>query len=108
MIALEEQSDEELYRRMQTGDQQAFATLYQRREPALYRYAAHASGDPYIAEEATQEAFLRLAAPNARFDEKRGTVEAYLYGIARNFIRVTRRGRSFGEPKDQPTHSDML
>ena len=34
-------TDEELYRLMKSGDRAAFAELYERREPALYRYALH-------------------------------------------------------------------
>ena len=32
-----EGSDEELYRRMKKGDRAAFAELYERREPGIYR-----------------------------------------------------------------------
>ena len=45
------ESDEELYRLMRKGSQEAFAALYQRREPALYRYALHISGSTAVAEE---------------------------------------------------------
>ena len=42
--ALKELSDEELYRLMRKGNQLAFAQLYERRQPAIYRYALHMSG----------------------------------------------------------------
>jgi len=100
-------SDEELYRRMRKGDQLAFAELYTRREPALHRYALHMSGSWSVAEEVTHEVFLRLMGPDGGFDAQRGPLEAYLYGIARNLIRVTRRDKS-GPSRDLPGAHDIL
>jgi RNA polymerase sigma-70 factor (ECF subfamily) len=101
-------SDEELYRRMRKGDQQAFAELYERREPALFRYALHMSGSHGAAEEATHEAFVQLMAPEPRFDAQRGSVEGYLYGVARNLIRVHRRQQSAGEAVEQTAQHDIV
>src|ERR1700676_2464645 len=87
-------NDEELYRQMRKGSQRAFTALYERRAPALYRYALHMSGSRLVAEEVAQEVFLRLMGPHLNFDEARGSLEAYLYGVGRNRVRVsTRRGR---------------
>ena len=80
-------TDEELYRRVQHGDRDALAELYERREPGLYRYALYASGSRSVAEEVTQEVFLRLIGGGVPFDEKRGSLEGYLYGVARNLLR---------------------
>ncbi len=91
MTAPMEPSDQELYRQMRKGNQRAFAALYDRREPGLYRYALHMSGNRTMAEEVTHEAFLRLMGPHPNFDERRGSLEGYLYGMARNLIRVMRR-----------------
>lgn len=89
-----ELSDEELYRRMRKGDRMAFAELYDRRGAPLHRYVLHISGSHSAAEEVTHEAFLRLIKPNSGFDDRRGTLEAYLYGMARNLVRVMRRHQS--------------
>ena len=94
-------SDEELYRRMKKGDRMAFAELYDRRSAPLHRYAQHISGSYSAAEEVTHEVFLRLIQPNASFDDRRGSLEAYLYGMARNLIRVMRRHESV-EPAGEP------
>ncbi len=96
-----ETSDEELYSRVRKGDREALAELYERREPALYRYALQRSGSRATAEEATHEAFLELIQPETRFDATRGSLEAYLYGIVRNLTRAARRTQateSTGEP----------
>ena len=48
---LKELSDEELYRLMRKGNQLAFAQLYERRQPPIYRYALHMSGSHAAGEE---------------------------------------------------------
>src|SRR5260370_719213 len=62
------QSDEELYRQMRKGDQRAFAELYERREPALFRYALYLSGSRVVAEEVAHDAFIELIRRDTRFD----------------------------------------
>jgi len=101
-------SDEELYRRMRQGDQRAFAALYERREPALYRYALHMSGSRTAAEEVAHEVFLHLAGSRPLFDERRGSLEPYLYGVARNLLRVLRRKGSPEEVVEQAVEHDIL
>ena len=105
---LMEQTDEELYRQMRKGNRRALAELYQRREPALYRYALHMSGSRQIAEEVAHEVFLRLIGPDMYFDARRGPLEAYLYGVARNLIRVARRDRVMEQADEQAVEHDML
>ncbi len=101
-------TDEELFRLMKAGDREAFAELYERREPALYRYAMHMCGSPSAAEEIAQEVFIQLMAPATRFDEKRGCLEAWMYGVARNLVRVHRRGGAVEEPVDQAVEHDIV
>jgi RNA polymerase sigma-70 factor, ECF subfamily len=101
-------SDEELYRLMRKGNQDAFAQLYERREPALYRFALHMSGSPAVAEEVSHEVFVQLMGPTTRFDETRGSLESFLFGIARNLIRVVRRQGPVAEAVDRPFHHDIL
>lgn len=102
-----ESTDEDLYRRMRAGDRGAFEQLYERREPALFRYALHASGDRTIAEEAVHEAFFALIQPAVRFDPERGRLEGYLYGIVRNRVRVAMRTRP-AEPSREPAAESGL
>jgi RNA polymerase sigma-70 factor, ECF subfamily len=101
-------SDEELYRLMRKGNQEAFAQLYERREPALYRFALHMSGSQTVAEEVSHEVFVQLMGPSTRFDETKGSLESFLYGIARNLIRVVRRLGPVAEAVDRPFHHDIL
>ena len=101
-------SDEELFRLMRRGDQAAFAELYTRREPALYRYALHTSGSTAVAEEVANEIFVQLMAPTLHFDETRGSLESYLYGVARNLVRVVRRQGPVEEAVDRPYRDDIV
>lgn len=101
-------SDEELYRRMQKGDRGAFAELYERREPGLYRYALHATGSPDAAEEIAQEVFVQLMNGHSRFDGAKGSLEGWVFGVARNLIRAWRRRGPVEEAVDQAFEHDVL
>lgn len=108
MSALKELSDEELYRLMRKGNQLAFAQLYERRQPAIYRYALHMSGSHAAGEEIANEVFVRLMGPQVGYDERRGSLEAYLFGVARNLVQVLRRSGRVEEPKDQAIEHDLV
>ncbi len=86
-----QKTDEQLFQLMKKGDAQAFAELYERREPGLYRYALHMTASAAAAEEVAQEVFVQLMAPSTRFDEARGSLEGWMYGVARNLVRTQRR-----------------
>lgn len=93
---------------MRKGDRDAFAELYERRSPALYRYALHMSGSSIVAEEVAHEVFVQLMGVTTRFDELRGSLESYLYGVARNLVRVVRRRGPVEEARDRVFHHDIL
>jgi RNA polymerase sigma-70 factor (ECF subfamily) len=103
-------TDEELYRRMRGGDKPALAELYERLGARIYRYALYTSGHRPVAEEVTQEVFLRLIGPGGRFDERRGSLEAYLYGVARNLLRAVPMSRtaSIATEEEPPSGDDLL
>jgi len=88
-------SDAELLRLMVAGDDRAFTTLYQRHQGALYRFALLMSGSAAVAEDVTQEAFLTLIREAQSYDPARGTLSAYLYGVARHrVLRYLERERA--------------
>lgn len=82
-----EMPDDGLLGRMLAGDEHAFTELYRRRHPAIYRFALHMSGNPAMAEDVTQEVFMALIREPGRFDQTRGSLSAFLIGIARNHLR---------------------
>ena len=89
------ETDDELLIRIHSGDEQAFLTLYRRRQAALYRFAIHMSGSMTVAEDVVQEDFLALLREACGYDPERGTLSGYLFGIARKLIlRQVERGRS--------------
>ncbi|HEX8852564.1 MAG TPA: sigma factor, partial [Pyrinomonadaceae bacterium] len=53
-------SDAELLRLMLAGDEEAFTTLYRRRQAGVYRFALQMSGSETVAEDVTQEVFMVL------------------------------------------------
>lgn len=101
------ETDDELLIRIQSGDEEAFVTLYRRRQAALYRFALHMSGSAQAAEDVTQEVFMALLREGCGFDPERGTLSGYLFGIARKLVlRSLERGRSDvaleNDPDDSP------
>ncbi len=84
MTLPEAATDEVLLTRLKGGDETAFTLLYRRRQGAIYRFALHMTGDLVVAEDVTQEVFLALLSGLAKYDEARGSLTAFLFGVARN------------------------
>jgi len=88
------ETDEELLIRIHSGDEQAFVSLYRRRQGAIFRYVLHMSGSETTAEDITQEVFLAVIRDMSGFDPDRGSLSGYLFGIARKLVlRHLERGR---------------
>jgi RNA polymerase sigma-70 factor, ECF subfamily len=81
-----EPGDNELLRSMLAGDEEALALLYRRRQGSVYRFALQMSGSKPIAEDVTQEVFLFLMRDGRVFDPERGSLNAFLLGVARNHV----------------------
>jgi RNA polymerase sigma-70 factor (ECF subfamily) len=79
--------DDELLRQAAAGDAGAFAELFRRRHPDVFRFALHLTGSVAIAEDVVQDVFMVVVRGGARYDAGRATVTAWLCGIARNFVR---------------------
>jgi RNA polymerase sigma-70 factor (ECF subfamily) len=79
-------SDEKWLEEALAGDEHSFSLLYRARQGAIYRFALHMSGDPALAEDTAQEVFLALLERGNRYDPARGTLLAFLYGIARHLV----------------------
>jgi RNA polymerase sigma-70 factor (ECF subfamily) len=90
-VALGRSSDEELMRRTQQGDKQAFALLYERYSASVLSYLYRMLGNLDDVESIAQEVFLRAFrfAPTYRFPQKFST---WLFTITRNLaINHSRR-----------------
>jgi len=78
--------DEELLKRSAKGDEEAFAALYRRHADVLYRFAFRMTGSSWGAEEIVQDVFMMLVREPNKYDAERGTLPAFLFGVARNKI----------------------
>jgi RNA polymerase sigma-70 factor (ECF subfamily) len=83
----------------------AFERLYRDSRDDVFAYAAGLLRDRSAAEEVTAQAFERAFRKRRRYDPRRGTPRAWLFGIARNAaldeLRRRRRVRSLAaEPED--------
>jgi RNA polymerase sigma-70 factor (ECF subfamily) len=89
-------SDSELLQLILAGEELAFTAVYRRHQAQIYRFALLMSGSHAIAEDVTQEVFIVLMREPTRYDASRGSLPAYLYGIARNYVlRCIDRDRSY-------------
>ena len=97
--ALQRLADEDLMTLIERRDPDAFAVLYDRHGGAAYSLAHRIVGDPSVAEDVTQEAFLSLWRSGARFDAARGSVRSWTLGIVRNRAIDALRRASTQAPK---------
>jgi RNA polymerase sigma-70 factor (ECF subfamily) len=96
-------SDEALLSGMAVGDEQAGLVFVRRYQRRLFGLAMGIVGDAALAEDVTQEAFIRIFGHAAVFDARRGSVSTWTLTITRNLaidaLRV-RRGTP-NDPVDQ-------
>jgi RNA polymerase sigma-70 factor, ECF subfamily len=86
-MPLDDLNDGELIARVASGDVEAFAALFRRRQGQVYRFALHMTASPSVAEDVTQDVFIAVMSDAARYDAARASVVAWLCGIARNHVR---------------------
>ncbi len=93
-------------RRAAGGDTQAFGVLVRIYQQRLVRFAARLLGDSDLAQDAAQEAFLRLWRGRASY-EPRGCLGAYLFRTVRNvcldYARASRPAEALGEGAEAET-----
>jgi RNA polymerase sigma-70 factor, ECF subfamily len=81
------QAEIELVRRMKAGEEAAFLALYRRHKDAVYRFALLHCGQAAAAADITQDSFMHFITHTGQYDATRGSVGAWLCGIARNLAR---------------------
>src|SRR6185295_809070 len=79
--------DDELIARIAGGDREAFALLYRRYRTDVYRFAAHVSGSPAVADDVVQDVFVAVIEGASGYRANRSGVLPWLLGIARNHVR---------------------
>jgi len=99
-----DEADERLIARIVDGDRDAFAILYRRYRPDVYRFAVHFCGSSEPAEDIVQDVFVAVIHSAARYRPERSGVLPWLLGIARNLARrVHARTVTFPLPADDAT-----
>jgi RNA polymerase sigma-70 factor, ECF subfamily len=86
-------------------DTETFAELYERTFPRVYAYVASLVRDRTAAEDVTAQAFERAYRKRSSYRARRGSMEAWLFGIARNAAldelrRRKRRASLETDPED--------
>jgi RNA polymerase sigma-70 factor (ECF subfamily) len=96
MLESPSRSDGDLLRLLSGGDEKAFLEFYRKHQGVVFRFALQMSGKVEIAEEVTQDVFVTVMKSAGRYDAERGSVAAFLYGIARNIVlRALERERPY-------------
>lgn len=90
-----ETDDEVLVQRVVERDAEAFAQLYDRYADLVYSVALRVLADPALAEDITQDVFLRVWRTPTAYDAARGRFVSWLVSVARNRAvdEVRMRGR---------------
>jgi len=83
--------DRQLLRRIEGGDEEAFRSLFASYAPSAMALAVRVVRQTQLAEEIVQEAFLTLWRSPGVFDERRGSVKAWLMTIHHRAVDVVRR-----------------
>ncbi len=78
--------------RLVDGDEAALRDVYQRHAPAVFGLALRVLANETLAEDVTQDVFVRLWQQPTRFDPERGQLRAYLLAMAHS--RAVERVRS--------------
>ena len=98
-----------LVKEAKRGNEQAFLALYCHHRTPLFRFVCRLSGSVTLAEDVTQECFLALVR-GADFKASRGSLQAYLFGMARNLVfrRLRIAERESEEDSDAAAPADVL
>jgi RNA polymerase sigma-70 factor (ECF subfamily) len=75
-----------LIQQAKQGDPAAFAKIYDRHQPAVYRYVLYRVADVATAEDLTGEVFVRMVEKIDRFTYRGRPLLSWLYTIARNLV----------------------
>jgi len=95
-----------LLARLADGDADALALVYRRESGSVYRYALALAGDEAAALDAVQEAFAQLLRGPQAYQAGRGSLGAYLAGMARHQLLNQWRDARRHVPLDDALETD--
>jgi RNA polymerase sigma-70 factor, ECF subfamily len=106
MKAPSDHTDTDLLQATLAGDEEALATLYRRRQGSIYRFALQMCGSQALAEDITQEVFMVLIRGQHTFDRTRGSLNSFLFGVARNQVLRRLQREQFYVPMEEDLAAD--
>lgn len=77
---------DDLFARLQAGDEDAFVALYRLHQGPIFRFALHVTGSAALAEDIVQEVFMALIRGDLGYRPERGSLGCYLLGVARKLV----------------------
>ncbi len=97
-VESESPTDSQLIEQVRGGDLNAFSQLIVRYQDRVFRIQFQFLQDYQLAEDLTQETFVRVHANLTRYDATKGAFSTWLYTIARNLARnaLAKRAREKG------------
>ena len=113
MVTGQEAEDDVLLQRAAAGDGDALVVLHQRYANLVYSMAWRVLQDVGLAEEVTQDVFMKLWHQRQRYDPERGRFSAWLLSVTRfaAIDRLRREGRrpvAVELPGDEPNQQTAL
>ena len=90
----------------QAGNETAFDELFERHAGSVYGFLVRRLGDPSLAEDLYQEAFLRLHRARGMYDPNR-PFRAWLFGIVHNLLTDTFRSQARSPETSVAAASDL-
>lgn len=104
--------ESELLRQVAGGDQQAFGRLYDSLAGVLYSVVMNILGDPRLAEDVLQDAFVQIWEKAWQFDTRLGTPLSWALTLARNkaidHLRALQRRRRLVEQLTEEQGPDLF
>ena len=101
-----------LIQRVTKGDQQAFLIIYDRYSARIHALTLHILGDPMLAEEVTQDTFIKFWSRARMYVSERGSFVVWLMTIARRTaldrLRLEGRRPMLSDARDPDTIWPLL
>jgi len=100
-----------LIKAAKNGDKDAFGSIYQLYYDRIYRFVYYLTYDSELSCDLTQNTFIKMWNSLPRFKIENGSIQAYLFTIARNLVTDFRRRKreyTLDLALNESKHEDMI